>query len=242
MKNLIQLLRDNTKAPGFIKAQIEGDRADVLLKGVISADWGVSAMDLRQAFAQADGRDVALRINTPGGDVFEGREMQSVIAGYKGKVTAIVEGVAASAGTIVAMAANETHMVKGTRYMIHNGWTIGIGNRHDFAALNAMLTSFDTELAAEYASYSGQDAKQTADWMDAETWFTADEALQAGFIQKVLDNSKADHVSNQLKGWNLSAYKNAPDLSGEPPAPPSKPDFAAMRAANERRLRLLQID
>lgn len=242
MKNLIQLLRDNTKAPGLIRAQIEGDRADIVLKGVISADWGVSAMDLRTAFVQAEGRDVALRINSPGGDVFEGREMQSVIAGYSGKVTAIVEGIAASAATIVCMAANETHMVKGTRYMIHNGWTIGIGNRHDFAALHAMLTSFDTELASEYATYSGQTALQTAEWMDAETWFTSAQALESGFVQKLVENTKADHVTNQLKGWNLSAYKNAPDLSGESPPEPPPPDYAALRAANERRLRLLQID
>lgn len=241
MKNrLIQLLRDNARAPGFIRAEVAGDAADVYLKGVISADWGVSASELRDAFAQAEGRDVALRINTPGGDVFEGREMQSVITGYKGKVTAIVEGVCASAGTIVAMAANETQMVKGTRYMIHNGWTIGIGNRHDFKALHDLLAGFDKELAAEYAAYTGQTVDQASTWMDAETWFTADDALKNGFISAVLDNTKADKVSNQVKAWNLSAYANAPDLSNLAAADPA-PDYAAIRAQNERRLRLLEL-
>lgn len=241
MKNrLIQLLRDNARAPGSIRAEVAGDTADVYLKGVISADWGVSAADLRDAFAQADGRNVALRINSPGGDVFEGREMQSVITGYKGKVTAIVEGVCASAGTIVAMAANETHMVKGTRYMIHNGWMIGIGNRHDFKALYDLLDGFDRELAAEYAAYTGKSVEQTAAWMDAETWFTAEEALQQGFIGAVLDNTKADKVSAHLAAWNLSAYKNAPDLSALADPEPA-PDFAAIRAQNERRLRLLAL-
>lgn len=239
MKNkLIQLLRDNTRVPGQISAQVTGDKADVYLKGVISADWGVSAVDLREAFAQAEGRDVALRINSPGGDVFEGREMQALIVGYSGKVTAIIEGVAASAATIVAMAANEAQMVKGSRYMIHNGWTVTFGNRHDHQSAFQLLQGFDAELAAEYAAYTGQKAEQTAAWMDAETWFTAEEAMQHGFVKAVLDNTKAEGVSAQLRAWNLAAYNNAPELGDpEPPAP----DYAAIRAQNERRLRLFDM-
>lgn len=239
MNPIIQLLRDNKKLPGEIRAETSGDSPRVYLKGVISADWGVSAADLRAAFETVGGRDVSLRINSPGGDVFEGREMQAVITNYPGKVTAVVEGITASAGTIVAMAANETHMLRGSRYMIHNGQSIGLGDRHDFKALYELLATFDAELAAEYAKYSGQKAEDISGWMDAETWYTAEEALDKGFVQKVIDNTKADHVTAQLKAWNLSAYRNAPDLSAI--ADPA-PDFAAVRAANERRLRLLSID
>jgi ATP-dependent Clp protease protease subunit len=241
MSKIIQLLRNNANVPGLIKAVVDGDKADVFLKGVISADWGVGASDLREAFAQSEGRDVALRINSPGGDVFEGREMQAVIVGYKGKVTAIVEGIAASAATIVSMAANQTHMLRGSRYMIHNASTIAIGTRHDFKAVYDLLTGVDGELAAEYAKYSGQTEAQAAAWMDAETWFTADQALESGFVQQVLDNSKAEQVAAQVRAWNLSAYDNTPKDLLEPPAP-AHPDPAAVRAANQRRLRLLQID
>lgn len=241
MSKIIQLLRNNAQVPSTIRAVVDGDKADVFLKGIISADWGVGAGDLREAFAQAEGRDVSLRINSPGGDAFEGREMQAVIVGYKGKVTAIVEGIAASAATIVSMAANQTHMMRGARYMIHNGSTIAIGNRHDFKAVYDLLTGFDRELAVDYAKYSGQTEEQAATWMDAETWFTAEEALASGFIQQVLENSKAEHVANQVRAWNLSAYNNTPKDLLEPPAP-ATPDPAAVRAANQRRLRLLQID
>lgn len=238
MRNrLIQLLRDNAKVPGAIRAAVSGDTADVFLKGVISADWGVSATELREAFAQAEGRPVKLHINSPGGDVFEGREMQSIITGYSGKVTAVIEGVAASAATIVAMAANEAQMIKGSRYMIHNGWTITFGNRHDHQASFKLLEGFDAELAAEYAAYTGKDATQAAAWMDAETWFNAEQALENGFVKAVLDNTKAEGVNAQLRAWNLSAYANAPQLEDEPPAP----DYAAIRAQNERRLRLLTL-
>lgn len=241
MSKLIQLLRNNVNTPGAIRCEIKDQTADVYLKGVISSDWGVSAVDLRAALVQADGRDVSLRINSPGGDAFEGREMQAVIVGYPGKVTAIVEGIAASAATIVAMSANQTHMLRGARYMIHNGSTIAIGNRHDFKAVHDLLTGFDEELAADYAKYSGKTAAQAAAWMDAETWFTADEAVEAGFVQKILDNTKAEHVAAQVRAWNLSAYDNTPkDLLER--EQPSTPDYAAVRAANQRRLRLLSID
>jgi ATP-dependent Clp protease protease subunit len=237
---LIQLLRDNSAAPSAIRCQKAGDVAEVYLKGVISADFGVSASDLREAFTQAEGAPVNLFVNSPGGDVFEGREMQGVIAGYKGKVTAVVQGIAASAATIVTMAADETHMLKGSRFMIHNGWTITFGDRHAHQDTFKLLAGFDAELAAEYAKYTGKAAPDLVAMMDAETWFTAEEALQAGFVQQLLENSKAA-VSAELRAWNLKAYTNAPDLSAlgdlEPPG-----DYVAIRAQNERRLRLLTLD
>lgn len=242
MKNrLIHLLRTNAQAPANIRVDTSGGKPQVLLKGVISADFGVGANDLREAFAVADGADLDLIINSPGGDAFEGREMQSVIAGYRGKVTAVVAGVAASAATIVSMAAAETHMVRGSRYMIHNGWTFAMGNRHDMAAVQALLTSFDAELAADYARYTGAEAQAMAALMDAETWFTADQALESKFVQALLDNSQAPHMTNLAnvaQAWNLSAYTNAP-AAEPPPAPDLQASVAALREHNERRLALL---
>lgn len=236
MKNpLIQLLKDNAKAPHLVRGlRNESTGAyDVYLKGVISADWGASATELREAFAGADGGDVALHINSPGGDVFEGREMQAVIAGHKGAVTAIVEGVAASAATIVSMAADTVQMMKGSRYMIHKGWTIGIGNADDFEQLIALLRGFDTELAAEYAAKSGQTAEQTMAWMAAETWFTAEQAVENGFAESIVSNTRNEQMR---AAWNLAAYANAPQIEDEPPA---QPDMSAIHAHNRRRMQLL---
>lgn len=238
MKKLIQLLRDNgTDNDNFVRAAARAEGAsqvDVYLKGVIAADWGASAATMREAFAAADGADVLLHINSPGGDVFEGREMQAIIAGYKGKVTAVVEGVAASAATIVSMAASSVQMLKGSRYMIHQGWTIGIGNADDFDQVVQLLRGFDAELAAEYAARTGQEAAQVMDWMRAETWFTADQAVEHGFADEVVANTQNEQMR---AAWNLSAYANAPKLDEPPPAP----DWSAVIANNHRRMRLLGI-
>lgn len=239
MKNrLIQLLRANTTVAQAIKVQLSSDVAHVFLKGVISADFGVSAQDLRDAFDQSSGADVKLHVNSPGGDVFEAREMQSVIAGYKGKVFAQVEGIAASAATIVSMSASTVAMLKGSRYMIHNGWTLAMGDRHDMLDMHNVLASFDAELAAEYAKHTGGAVEQMSNWMDAETWFTAEDAKKYGFVSDVIENTKNEAALGIANAWNLSAYKNAP----APEDPPNNIEqWAATRVANARRLKLLEL-
>jgi len=222
MNKLLQLAIQNRASPPAIVCAAAGDRAEVFLKGVIYADEGVGADALRGAMQQADGRPVALYINSPGGDVFEAREMQAIIAAHPAEVTAIVQGVAASAGTIVAMAASRIEISRGSRYMIHNGLTMAFGNRHDLKARFDLLEAFDAELAAEYAAKTGGkvDAQQVAAWMDAETWFTAEQAVQHGLVDAVIPNTQNAALS---ACWDLSAYANAPQIE----AGPSAADIAA---------------
>lgn len=227
MKQLLNLALQNHAAPQSIVFAKGETSSSVFLKGVISADFGVSADSLRAAMEQAGGAPVSLYINSPGGDVFEGREMQGIIAGYSGKVTAIVQGVAASAATIVAMSASRIEIMRGSRYMIHNGMTIAFGNRHDLKARYDLLAGFDAELAAEYAAKSGKlTAQEAASLMDAETWFTAEQAVERGLVDAVIANTQNTAAAGT---WNLSAYSNAPK---------EEPDPAAISAEIERMNRL----
>lgn len=238
-QRLIQLLRDNAEAPPALRVESQGDAVSVYLKGVISSDYGIGAQALRDAFDQAEGKDVFLYINSPGGDAFEGREMQGAIVAYSGKVTAVVQGVCASAATFVTMACDEVQMLKGSRYMIHNGWTLEMGDKHAMRATADLLDSFDKELAAEYARKTGQPLSQLSAWMDAETWFTADQAKDSGFVDKVLENTKNATAAQLLNvAWDLSAYANAPaDI--EPEAPDLSALISAQQQTNRNRLRML---
>lgn len=210
---LLQLALQNAADSGRLQVQMNGDAAAIYLKGVISADFGVGAEDLRAGLQQAAGAPVKLYVNSPGGDVFEGREMQALIAGYGGKVTAVVQGMAASAATLLTMAASEVHITKGSRYMIHNGWTIMMGDRHVAKATLELLSSFDAELASEYAAKSGATVAQATAWMDAETWFTAEQAVENKFADQVLTNTQN---AAMRAAWNLAAYSNAPQLEADP--------------------------
>lgn len=235
MKTLFALSVQNKHVMQSIVCRKTSDVTDIYLKGIIHAEYGVSAADLRNAFAEAAGADVALHVNSPGGDVFEGREMQAVIASYPGKITAIIEGVAASAATFVALSCAEVQMLKGSRFMIHNGMTIAFGNKANMKAAYDLLDGFDVELAAEYAAKTKGAPEQMAAWMDAETWFTSEAALDAGFVDKI--NPNAQGVLNE---WNLSAYASAPPES-KPPEPAPEPVNAITPEHRERQQQRMKL-
>jgi len=247
MKKLLQLLRDNAAAERKPLALVRADGsndATLYVYDVIDAYWGVAAADVAKAIA-ALGSDVTLhvRINSPGGDVFEGRAIAAAIQQHAGATIAHVDGLAASAATTVANACDTVQIVEGGFYMIHNAWSIVLGNKNDMRSVADLLDKVDAALVADYAKRTGATAEQIAAWMDAETWFTAQEAVDAGFATAIA--APADKAKNLAdnKAWNLAAYDKTPQALLAPPAPaePAAPDAAAVRAANARRLQLLEI-
>lgn len=237
--NLLQLALQNAAAPQQIRFAATGNSSEVFLKGVISRDFGVGAAALRDAFVQASGAPITLYINSPGGDVFEAREMQGIIAGHPASVTAVIQGVAASAATIVSMAAAKVQMTKGSRFMIHNGRTLAFGDRHEMLDMHNLLATFDAELAAEYAAKTGGKVDAMVQMMDAETWFTADQAKEQGFVDEVIGNTQN---ASMKATWNLSAYANAPAIEDDVDSP-SAAEIAAQaeRVARLNRSRLAAL-
>lgn len=176
---------------------------------------------------------MALRINSPGGDVFEGRAMATAIANHKGKVTAYIDGLAASAATYVALAAAEVVMAPGSFFMIHNAWTLAMGNADELDETSALLRKVDDSIVADYRRKTGAEDAQLREWMKAETWFTADEAKEHGFVDRLGEAGTSAKAGNH---WNLAAYNNAPAalLNGST----AEPQYDRARA--ERRLSLLE--
>jgi len=219
---LIQLLRDNAqpgaRASGTCSIRCEagdpGGDAHLYVYDVIDAWWGVSAAGLVEALQSvAPGSTVHLHINSPGGDVFEAQAMASAIVAYPGRVVSHIDGLAASAATYLALAANEVRMTDGGLFMVHNSWTIAMGNADDLESTSALLRKIDGELVNRYAKRTGQDATQVKEWLDAETWFTATEAMDAGFVNAIDPAAKDANEGGaqaRVAGWNLSAYANAP--------------------------------
>lgn len=239
---LMQLLKDNARAdaaPAVLRCEAADDGAHIYVYDVIDSFWGASAAGLVSALAAADGKDVHMHINSPGGDVFEARAMAAAVVGYAGKVTAHIDGVAASAATYLALAASEVRMTAGGLFMIHNAWTVAMGDKNDFTSTADLLNKIDGTISADYARKTGASTEQIASWMDAETWFTAQEALDAKFIDVIDRNSKSDGAKDK---WNLSAYANAPAKeTPKEPEPDLNEKVAAQLAHNRNRMRLFQI-
>lgn len=235
----MQLLRDNAnaEAPPAIRSEAQDDGTHVYVYDVIDSYWGASANLLVAALADAGGQTVHLHINSPGGDVFEARAMAAAIVGYSGDVIAHIDGVAASAATYLALSANEVRMTDGGLFMVHNSWTLAMGNAAELLNTAALLEKIDGTIAADYAKKTGASAEQIKAWMDGETWFTAAEAKDAGFIDAIDPSSKNDKKAQ----WNLSAYANAPKI--EEPKPEPEPDLTEQVSAqmlhNRNRLRLM---
>lgn len=230
---LMQLFLSNQAAPRSAKIEQAGREATVYIYDIIGGDWGgVGARDFVPQLVALDVDTIHLRINSPGGDVFEGRTIATALAQHPARVVAHIDGLAASAATYVALAADEVEIAEGGMFMIHNAWTIAMGNADEFIATADLLRKIDATIVADYQRKTSKPADELAAMMAATTWFTAEEAVEHGFVDRIAEGHKA--ARNQ---WNLAAYGNAPAALTDPP----EPDITYDRAALERRLSLLEI-
>lgn len=151
--------------------------------------------------------DVVLRLNSPGGDVFEGLAIYNALRRHKGQVRVEVDALAASAASLVAMGADTVAMAANSMIMIHNPWTITAGDQDELAKTAEVLGKVQAQLVDVYATRSGQPAATIGELMAAETWFTADEAIATGLadestpalsVAACLREGQFRHVPRQL--------------------------------------------
>jgi len=212
----------------------DGAEATIYLYDLIDPYWGVGAAQFVKDLAAVTAPVVNLRINSPGGDVFDGRAIATAIREHGSKVVAHVDGLAASAASFIALAADEVVMAPGAMMMIHRASSLAWGNAEDMLHLADVLEKIDDSLVAEYVRETGQEEAQVREWLNAETWFTADEAVQYGFADRLSEEAVA--VDN---AWDLTVFARGP--AAAPVASDSK-DADTEHADRVRRLRLLELD
>lgn len=233
---ILQLLRDNAsreKRP--VNLVRNGIEASLYIYDIVAADWGVNAIAVTAALEQAAGAELLnVYFNTPGGDVFEGRTIIAALGRFAGKKVAYIDGLCASVGTSIALACDEIEMASGAFFMIHNAQGLVYGDKSALRDRANLLEKVEVSIISEYATKTGKEPDQIVTWMEAETWFTAAEALSNGFVDRLSAEAKPKNT------WNLAAFGNAPAaLKLEPePTPPAK---TSMTAANTNRLRLATI-
>lgn len=128
---------------------------------------------------------VTVHINSPGGSVTDALAIYSNLRNYKGHVTAIVDGLCASAATIIMLAADEIVVAEHSLLMIHNPWTVASGDAVVMRKTAETLDKASVEMAALYAERTGLDAEAVTAIMEVETWYNAHEAVDAGFAHRV---------------------------------------------------------
>jgi ATP-dependent Clp protease protease subunit len=233
--HLPKLLRDNADRPRDFRVVAKGDEAEIYIYDVIGEDFwtggGVTASKFLKAVGETKASTIHLRINSPGGDVFEARAIVSAMQRSEARFVAHVDALAASAASVIAVAADEVVMAPGSMLMIHNAWTMAMGDKHAMLDTASLLEKIDGTIADQYAAKTGIDRADIAAMMDAETWLTEDEAVKQGFADSI--EPKAEKAKN---AWNLAAYRFAPEAVASEPAavePEAIEEPAPTEAAND---------
>jgi ATP-dependent protease ClpP protease subunit len=172
------------------RASEDGTTATIRMYGPIDSwggIWGVSAEEVSEALdAMPDTvTNIQLRINSPGGEGWEGLAILNMLRAHPAKVTAIVDGLAASAASFIAAGCDETVMSPGTQMMIHDAWGLAIGNAGDLTKAAKFLNSVSDSIADLYVEAAGGYRAKWRALMTEETWFTAKEAVAAGLADRV---------------------------------------------------------
>ena len=130
--------------------------------------------------------DISVWLNSPGGDVFAASQIYTMLKEYEGKVTVKIDGIAASAASVIAMAGDEIVMSPVAMMMIHNPATVVFGEAADLASGIKLLNEVKESIINAYEQRTGLPRGKISNMMDAETWFSAQKAVELGFADKIL--------------------------------------------------------
>lgn len=168
--------------------------------------FGIEANQLVQEIDQLDADEITLRINSPGGDVFDGAAIYNALERHPATIHSHIDGLAASMASLIALAGETVEMAENAFYMIHKPWSMALGTADDFRSEANLLDKIEGTAVGVYARRSGMSNEQITGLLAAETWYTAEEAREAGFIDKI---SGSD--DSRESRFDLSVFANAPE-------------------------------
>lgn len=150
--------------------------------------WEITAQGVSDSLAEAGAVDeLVIRLNSFGGEVFEGVAIYQRLKDYPARVTCHVDGIAASIASIIMMAADEVVISSAGYVMIHDAWSLAMGNAAELRAVAERLEGVSATIAKIYVSSTGQSTKTVREWMAEERWFDADEAVASRLVSKKKD-------------------------------------------------------
>jgi ATP-dependent protease ClpP protease subunit len=170
--------------------------------------WGTTAQDFIDEIRDITDPQINLHLNSPGGEVFDGIAIYNAILSHPANVTTYVDALAASIASVIAMGGDEIIMGRNSQMMIHDALGLTIGNEEDHLAMAKVLARISDNIAAVYMDRAGGEVSDWRDAMRAETWYSAQEAVDAGLADKVSPkrDAEAEEAANK---WDLSIFSYA---------------------------------
>ncbi|KQM79826.1 head maturation protease, ClpP-related [Xylophilus sp. Leaf220] len=207
--------------PGIQAA--ETDQADERVISIYEAigydTWsgeGVTARRVAGALRSMGAGPVTVNLNSPGGDMFEGLAIYNILREHKGEITVKVLGLAASAGSVIAMAGDKVQIARAGFFMVHNSWVVAAGNRLDLRGIADWLEPFDAAMVDIYCDRTGLDAKSAAKLLDAESWIGGSAAVEQGFADELLPSDQISAGAGKASASAVRRIEAALRASGMP--------------------------
>lgn len=207
MSEVIARLNARTPSkPFMMKASDDKKTAEIIIYADIGAGWWgdtVSAKSFSDELAALpkEVETIKVRINSGGGDVFDGVSIYNRLKQHKAKIIVYVDGLAASIASIIALAGDEVVMSEGAMIMVHKPWTYTAGNTNDLEEVVLRLREVEEQLVGIYSRKTGLDREEIRSMLHPETWMGAEEAVEKGFADRVEGEAYPIAASIMDKKW-----------------------------------------
>ncbi len=214
VKEMTNLVRSTQGRTGWYKLTNQAGVAEVMIYDSIGY-YGITASDFVSELKGLDVAEIAVHINSPGGEVFDGIAIHNALRSHPANVRVNIDSLAASIASVIAMAGDEIIMERNAQMMIHDGYGAIGGNAADLREMADLLDKTSDTIAGIYAERTGKDASYWRGLMKAETWYTAEEAVAAGLADRfpparnTTDNQVTIPVYNLSPGDFRLAVKEA---------------------------------
>jgi ATP-dependent protease ClpP protease subunit len=187
-----------------IEAKEDDNNAEIIIYDVIGWPFN-DVFDLIRSLGGIKAKNITVRINSPGGDVFDGVAIFNALKEHDSRVTTRIEGLAASIASIIALGGDEVQAHKSAMYMIHDPWVMAAGNQYDLREIADILQKIGGNMLDIYYDKSNIGKRDLKQMMKDETWFTAKEAKDRGLVDTVLEAGAAKAK------FDLSIFANVPE-------------------------------
>ena len=194
---------ENDEALGVRTLYLDGTIAD-------ESWWGdeITPRMFKDELLSGSG-DIVMWINSPGGDCVAASQIYAMLMDYPGNVTVKIDGLAASAASVIAMAGTEVLMAPTALFMIHNPMSVAIGDTEEMQKAIAMLDEVKESIINAYEIKTGQSRAKISHLMDGETWMNANKAIELGFADGILEDAKRGQTEEVVFAFSRRAVTNS---------------------------------
>ena len=202
--------------PGHIRINAAAeDEAEIFVFGEIGGFWGgIDAEEFSKEVRALDAKTINVRVNSPGGSVFDGIAIYNALAAHSANIVVHIEGIAASIASVIAMAGDEIRIGESANIMVHKPWSFAIGDAMAMRKEADVLDKLEEGIVAIYAARTGKGDDDIAPLVAAETWYRGQEAVDAGFADVMVPNKKKEKKAG-IEMPLLALYEHTPsDLLG----------------------------